>query len=169
MYAEYQFQPFVFDSLPLINFLKKNISYCNMEGDKYRKEQLDRILFELGSKIKSYRARIKQLSRVSNGTTVVSLSAASIAASLAAASFSVAALPITIVTICLGSTCAISTGLNKIASTKLKKYQAKLRLAEDKHAEICRLISDSLKDNSISMEEFDNIIRKYVENKSNKQ
>ena len=121
-----------------------------MEGDKYRKEQLDRILFELGSKIKSYRAKIKGLSRVSNGATVVSLSTAAITTSLAAASFSIAALPTAIVTICLSSVCAISTGLNKIASTKLKKYQAKLRLAEDKHAEISRLISDSLEDNSIS-------------------
>lgn len=139
-----------------------------MEGEKYRKEQVDSIIFKLDSKIKSYQARIKQLSRLSNGTTVISLSAASVATSLAAASISITAIPTSIITICLASTCAISTGLNKIALTKLKKYQVKLRLAEDKHAEISRLISDSLEDNVISKEEFDRIMSKFTEIKSEK-
>ena len=136
-----------------------------MEGDNYRKEQLKHILSSIRSKINFHKAKIKLLSRVSNGATVISLSAASIATSLAVASLSIVAVPLTIVTICLSSTCAISTGLNKIASSKFKKYmyQEKLRLAEDKHVEISRLISDSLEDNVISKEEFDSIVGKYRE------
>ena len=139
-----------------------------MEADVYRKEQIDNILSKLDTKIESYQTKIKHLSRVSNSTTILSLSVASIAASLAAASLSIAVIPTSIITICLASTCAISTGVNKISSTKLKKYQTKLKLVEDKHVEISRLISDSLEDNVISKEEFDCIMSKYREIKSKK-
>ena len=139
-----------------------------MEGNQYRIQQLDSILLKLDSKIKSYQTKIKRLSGVLNGTTIISLSAASVATSLAAASISITAIPTSIITICLASTCAISTGLNKIASAKLKKYQTKLKLAEDKHTEISKLISDSLEDNAISKEEFDRIMSKFTEIKSEK-
>ena len=141
-------------------YTRSVLSFINNGRQRTQKKEALELIDRLKKDKAKYEKKIDRYSKISTTASSVSLIAAGTATALGTSSLAgvAFAIPLAAIVVIVSSVCGISTGVNKMVSTKMKKSQKKLEEVTERLRKVNVLYSKAIDDDEITVSEYEKIL-----------